>query len=93
MNVGMKNGENRIGIDRTKYWLSVGAQPTEPVLKLFSRVCVGSRVISIDRCIARIPSEAIVPVHKAKEASRGASGGGEEGLEGVRIRGEGFVGC
>ena len=50
-------------------------------------------MISIDRFIARIPSEAIVPVHKAKEASGGASGGGEEGLEGVRIRGEGFVGC
>ncbi|KAK8795512.1 hypothetical protein WA158_000169 [Blastocystis sp. Blastoise] len=30
--------EIKLNVDRTKYWLSVGAQPTEPILKLFSRV-------------------------------------------------------
>ena len=30
--------EVKLNVDRTKYWLSVGAQPTEPVLKLFSRI-------------------------------------------------------
>lgn len=43
-----KQKDIKIDVSRAKYWLGVGAQPTETVWRLLSMVCAAPRASSVD---------------------------------------------